>query len=291
MIKVKNLSHTYIKGQAPTLCNIDLEIKEGECVALIGPNGSGKTTLIRHLNALIMPQSGEVEIDGLKCSNTGHHVEIRRNVGMVFQNPDNQIVGMTVEEDVAFGPGNLNLPPQEIKRRVAASLQTVGLNGFEKRTPFSLSGGEKQLLAIAGLLAVNPKYIILDETTASLDPGSRADVFKILDHLKSQKVAIIHVTHDMEEAARADRVLLMWRGEIISDDTPGAILADREKLKSLGMAPPLLVELMSRLNISDRISARNILTLDEAVEFINLCLSGQTTNPGRQVTAEVSENV
>ncbi len=169
MIRVTNLSHVYKEGQVPALHKINLEIKPGEYLALIGPNGSGKTTLIRHFNALLIPQSGEVEVDGRSCREIRHHVEIRRNVGMVFQNPDNQIVGMTVEEDVAFGPGNLNLPPAEIKSRVNRALDMVGLTGFEKRTPFSLSGGEKQLLALAGLLAVDPRYIILDEATTSLD--------------------------------------------------------------------------------------------------------------------------
>ncbi len=287
MIKVTNLSHTYIEGQAPTLRNINLEINAGEYVALIGPIGSGKTTLVRHFNALIRPQSGEVEIDGLSCRNTSHHVEIRRNVGMVFQNPDNQIVGMTVEEDVGFGPGNLNLQPAEIKRRVASSLQTVGLGGFEKRLPFSLSGGEKQLLALAGLLAVSPKYIILDETTTSLDPASKSNVLAILERLRDQGVSIIHVTHNMEEAARADRVLLMRSGDIVSDGHPRDILANGEQLKSMGMAPPLIVELISRLKIDQNTRPRNILTLDEAAQFINRYLTGEGIEPGEIKPREV----
>lgn len=281
MIRVTNLSYTFKEGRAPALRNIKLEINEGEYVALIGPNGSGKTTLIRHFNALIMPQSGRVEIDGRSCQDTGHHVDIRRAVGMAFQNPDNQIVGMTVEEDVAFGPGNLNLPPAEIRSRVASALDMVGLTGFEKRTPFSLSGGEKQLLALAGLLAVSPRYIVLDEVTASLDPTARANVLAILERLQAQGVSIVHVTHNLEEAAKADRVVLMNAGEIVADGPPGEILTDGERLKSVGMAPPTVVELMSRIMTPGVRRPGHILTLDQAAEFINSCLAGAGYEPGQ----------
>jgi biotin transport system ATP-binding protein len=280
MIRVTNLSHVYKEGQVPALHKINLEIKPGEYLTLIGPNGSGKTTLIRHFNALLIPQSGEVEVDGRSCRDIRNHVEIRRNVGMVFQNPDNQIVGMTVEEDVAFGPGNLNLPPAEIKSRVNRALDMVGLTGFEKRTPFSLSGGEKQLLALAGLLAVDPRYIVLDEATTSLDSAARGNVLAILERLRAQGVSIIQVTHNLDEAARADRVILMKAGEIVTAGPPGEILTDEELLRSIELEPPTLVQLMNRLMIPADARPGNILTLDQAAEFINNCLLRSETKDG-----------
>lgn len=269
MIKVENLSCIYQPGLEPSLDSVNLEIREGEYIALIGPNGCGKTTLIRHLNALLLPGSGEVEIDGLNSRNTRNHLEIRRRVGMVFQNPDNQIVGMSVEEDVAFGPGNLKLPSTEVRRRVEQALETVGLSGFEKRQPFTLSGGEKQLLALAGLLAMEPGYIILDEATSSLDPGGKEKVLTILHKLKARGIAIIHVTHNMEEAARAERVLLMARGQIVDDGPARDILVKGEQLKALGMARPLVVELMELLKPDKYPENKSILTVDEAAAEIN----------------------
>lgn len=269
MIKIANLCHIYKGAPDSTLKDINLQIREREHLALIGPNGSGKTTLVRHLNALINPQSGEVEIDGLSCRKTSNHAEIRRMVGMVFQNPDNQIVGMTVEEDIAFGPGNLNLKAEEIRQRVTDSLQMVGLAGFEKRSPFDLSGGEKQLLALAGLLALNPRYIVLDETTSSLDPGAKGRVHNMVKTLQAQGIAIIQVTHNMEEAARADRVVLMKAGEIIADGCPAEVLTDVDRLKNLGLAPPPIVDLMSRLNVIDKRNFAAVLTVEQAADWLN----------------------
>jgi len=269
MIKIVNLCHLFKGASDSTLKDINLQIREREHLALIGPNGSGKTTLVRHLNALITPQSGEVEIDGLSCRKSKNHAQIRRVVGMVFQNPDNQIVGMTVEEDVAFGPGNLNLKGAEIRQRVTNSLQMVGMAGFEKRSPFDLSGGEKQLLALAGLLALNPRYIVLDETTSSLDPGAKVRVHDMVKTLQAQGIAIIQVTHNMEEAARAERVVLMKDGEIISDGCPAEVLTDVDRLKNLGLAPPPIVDLMSRLNIIGKHDLQTILTVDEAADWLN----------------------
>jgi len=269
MIKIANLCHIYKGAPDSTLKDINLQIREREHLALIGPNGSGKTTLVRHLNALITPQSGEVEIDGLSCRKTSNHAEIRRMVGMVFQNPDNQIVGMTVEEDIAFGPGNLNLKAEEIRQRVTDSLQMVGLAGFEKRSPFDLSGGEKQLLALAGLLALNPRYIVLDETTSSLDPGAKGRVHNMVKTLQAQGIAIIQVTHNMEEAARADRVVLMKAGEIIADGCPAEVLTDVDRLKNLGLAPPPIVDLMSRLNVIDKRNFAAVLTVEQAADWLN----------------------
>lgn len=271
MIKVKNLNYIYQPHLPPALLDINLTIGRGEYIVLIGSNGSGKTTLIRHLNALLLPSRGEVEIDGLSSKEPKSHIEIRRKVGMVFQNPDHQIVGMSVEEDVAFGPGNLNLPSAQVRRRVNRALEMVGLSGFEKRAPYTLSGGEKQLLALAGLLSMDPQYIILDEATSSLDPASKEKVLTILDQLKTGGISIIHVTHNMDEAMRADRVLLMDNGQIIADGTAGDILSEPEKLKALGLSPPIIVELMSRMEpYYDK--KKGILTVDQAAAEIHTWL-------------------
>lgn len=169
MIRVKNLTFLYEKNQEPVLKAINTTLNEGEYTAIIGPNGCGKTTLVKHFNALLPPLEGDVEVNGLNTRSKKSLLEIRRQVGMIFQNPDNQIIGMSVEEDVAFGPGNLGLPAAEVRKRVDLALEKVGLTGFETRAPHSLSGGEKQLLALAGLLSMNPSYIVVDEPTSSLD--------------------------------------------------------------------------------------------------------------------------
>lgn len=276
MIVIDNLSYSYQTGLPPALDNVSLQIGEGEYVALIGPNGCGKTTLIRHLNALLLPGSGKVEIDGLDTREVRSHLEIRRRVGMVFQNPDNQIVGMSVEEDVAFGPGNLKLPGAEVRRRVNLALETVGLKGLEKRMPFTLSGGEKQLLALAGLLAMDPAYIVLDEATSSLDAGGKDTVLAILHKLQAQGISVIHVTHNMEEAILADRVVLMDQGQVVDDGAPRDVLIKGYQLKALGLAPPLVVELMERLRPFDYKVNKNILTIDEAAGEINRLLQGDS---------------
>jgi len=205
-----------------------------------------------------------------------NHLEIRRRVGMVFQNPDNQIVGMSVEEDVAFGPGNLKLPSTEVRRRVNRALATVGLSGFEKRMPYTLSGGEKQMLALAGLLAMDPAYIILDEATSSLDSGGKEKVLAILLELKSRGMSIIHVTHNMEEALRADRVILMDQAQVVDEGAPRDILIKGEQLKALGLAPPLIVELMERLRPDGHAIDKRVLTVDEAAAEINRWLQGSS---------------
>ncbi|MEQ8176307.1 MAG: energy-coupling factor transporter ATPase [Syntrophomonadaceae bacterium] len=280
MIIIENLSYSYQPGAKPCLNNINLQIGEGQYIALVGPNGCGKTTLIRHLNALLLPGSGKVEIDGMNTRKVKNHLEIRRRVGMVFQNPDNQIVGLSVEEDVAFGPGNLKLPSVEVRRRVNQALETVGLSGFEKRMPYTLSGGEKQLLALAGLLTMDPAYIILDEATSSLDPSGKEKVLAILHKLKARGISIIHVTHNMEEALRADRVIVMEKAQVIDDGAPRDILIKGEQLRSLGLAPPLMVELMERLRPVGYEIDKRVLTVDEAAAEINHWLQGNTKEFG-----------
>jgi biotin transport system ATP-binding protein/energy-coupling factor transport system ATP-binding protein len=220
MIKVENLVHRYDGRDAPALGGINLEIKEGEYVAIVGPIGCGKTTLIKHLNALLVPTEGNVWVDGMNTRDTSALGEIRRRVGMVFQNPDNQIIGMTVEEDVAFGPGNLRLPPREIRQRVIGALEAVGMGKYAQRHPHTLSGGEKRLVTLADILAMNPKYIALDEPTSSLDPSTREMVLSILKKLNSEGIAMIHVTHNIDEISGADRIMVMAEGRIVLTGKP-----------------------------------------------------------------------
>jgi biotin transport system ATP-binding protein/energy-coupling factor transport system ATP-binding protein len=243
LIQVINLAYHYTDG-AVILHNINLTINEGEHIALIGPNGCGKTTLIRHFNALLQPTSGDVVVGGLNSRHAKNKMEIRRLAGMIFQNPENQIVGMSVEEDIAFGPGNLGYPAAELRRRVDSALKMTGLQGMEKRAPHTLSGGEKQLLAMAGLLAMEPKLIILDEPTASLDLEGRNKVLGLIKDLNTRGIAIIHVTHNLEEAALAERVLVMEKGQIIADGSSANVLSRVEWLQSLGLAPPRMTELL-----------------------------------------------
>ena len=275
MIEIKELTFIYDTQPSPALENLNLSIQPGEYVAVIGPNGGGKTTLIRQLNALLTPTHGEVWIDGLSTGNVKNRKEIRRLVGMIFQNPDNQIVGMTVEEDVAFGPGNLGLPPAEIRRRVKSALAAVGLSELGKRMPHTLSGGQKQRLALAGLLAMDPKIIVLDEPTAALDTAGQAEVFRQIEHLHQQGLTIIFVTQDMEEAARADRVLVMHQGRLVADASPAQVLTRVEWLQNLGLAPPRLVQLMHRLRESGFDTETDVFDVERACQQIGALVSGQ----------------
>jgi energy-coupling factor transporter ATPase len=268
MIKARNISFSYDRGQDPILKGISLDIPGGGYVAVIGPNGCGKTTLLRHLDGLLIPEKGEVLVDGMNTRDSGTLRTIRQLVGLVFQNPDTQIVGTTVEEDVSFGPGNLKLPSVEIRERVGRALETVGMDKHAKRAPHTLSSGEKQLVAVAGVLAMNPRYIAFDEPTASLDPMARKRVLEVLRKLHREGIAVIHVTHQMDEIVHADEVLVMNKGTIIGRGKPCEILPKIEWLKGLGLDAPRVTELLWRLQHMGAAVTAGALTLDDACEHL-----------------------
>lgn len=269
MITAQHLVYRYDPKDAPVLDRVSLEIPGGQYVAVIGPNGCGKTTLVKHFNALLVPQEGEVLIDGLSTKDPKIHREIRRRVGMVFQNPDNQIVGMSVEEDVAFGPGNLGLAPAEIRGRVGVALETVGCLRLARRAPHSLSGGEKRLVAIAGVLAMKPAYIVLDEPTSYLDPAGRERVLNVLWDLRQEGISVIHVTHSMEEIVDADRVVVMSEGKILRDGAPRDVFREADALRAVGLSTPQVTELMGRLRAQGCEVRPDVLSVEEAFREIS----------------------
>jgi energy-coupling factor transport system ATP-binding protein len=247
MIRLVRLSHAYRHGTAgeiQALREVDLDIGEGEFVAVIGPNGCGKSTLARHLNALLLPTGGEVWVDGFNTKDPDNAVEIRRRVGMVFQNPETQIVATIVEEDVAFGPENLGLPSEEIRKRVKEALRAVSLEGFELLSSHQLSGGQKQRVALAGILAMKPRTIVLDEPTAMLDPAGRREVFGAVSRLNREEgIRVIYITHFMEEAVEADRVVVMEGGRIAMDGSPREVFSNYERMLELGVGVPAITGL------------------------------------------------
>lgn len=226
---------------------VNLEVKQGSFVALVGHNGSGKSTLAKLFNGLILPQRGDVSVFGLTTSKRENIFEIRKNVGMVFQNPDNQMVASIVEEDVAFGPENLAVPQKEIVKRVNDALQTVGMHEFAKRSPHALSGGQKQRIAIAGALAIQPKVLVLDESTAMLDPQGRKEVLSVAKQLNKQGMTIILITHFAEEVLDCDNVCVMKDGHLIAQGTPNQIFGNAELLKQVGLRAPRTIELSTML--------------------------------------------
>ncbi|HOL92440.1 MAG TPA: energy-coupling factor transporter ATPase, partial [Clostridiales bacterium] len=240
---------------------------------VLGRNGSGKSTLAKLMNALILPVSGTVIVDGIDTTNEEMLWDIRCNTGMVFQNPDNQIVGTVVEEDVAFGPENLGVPPKEIRVRVDEALEMIGMSEYKKHAPHQLSGGQKQRVAIAGILAMRPKCIVLDEATAMLDPVGRKEVMRILRKLNTEEgITIVHITHHMDEAGMADRVLVIDGGKCVMLGTPRVVFSDVNRIKSLGLDVPQVTELMYELNKSGFDFPTDILTVDEAVERLRAYL-------------------
>jgi energy-coupling factor transport system ATP-binding protein len=250
-IEARGLGHIYRLEdgrQIAALSDVDLTIERGEFVALIGANGSGKSTLAHHFNGLLQPTSGEVLVDGLSTGDPSHRWEIRKRVGMVFQNPDNQLVASTVEEDVAFGPENWALPPPEIRERVDEALEIVGLEDYRTTPPHMLSGGQKQLVAIAGALATRPACLVLDEPTSMLDPGGRSRVTETVHRLNAHEgLTIVLITQSMEEVASAQRVLALHAGHIVMDGPPEQIFAQGERLTAIGLGLPAAVEIAHHL--------------------------------------------
>ncbi|OUQ23559.1 energy-coupling factor transporter ATPase [Flavonifractor sp. An135] len=242
-------SYTTAEGVAPVVLDgVDLKIEEGSFVAVLGHNGSGKSTLAKHMNAILLPTGGVVYVSGMDTADEAHLLDIRRTVGMVFQNPDNQIVANVVEEDVAFAPENLGVPPEEIRRRVDDALKAVGMYEFREHAPHLLSGGQKQRVAIAGVIAMQPRCIVLDEPTAMLDPVGRREVLSTIKNLnRTSGVTVVLITHHMDEAAQADRLVVMARGEVIADGTPKEVFQRVEELKAVGLTVPETTELLWEL--------------------------------------------
>jgi len=248
IIQTKDLCFSYSSdGEAPSLIlnNVNIAIEEGTFVAILGHNGSGKSTLAKHMNAILLPTGGAIWVDGMDTHDEEQLLNIRRTVGMVFQNPDNQIVANVVEEDVAFAPENLGVPPVEIRRRVDDALKAVNLSEFQEHAPHLLSGGQKQRLAIAGVIAMQPRCIVLDEPTAMLDPIGRSDVLRTIKQLNRERgVTVVLITHHMDEAAQADRVIVMTRQQVVADGSPKEVFSNVEQLKEVGLTVPYTTELM-----------------------------------------------
>lgn len=247
---------------------ISLEISRGEFVAVLGHNGSGKSTLAKMLNAINLPESGKVYVDGMDTSDENNLFDIRKRVGMVFQNPDNQIVATVVEEDVAFALENIGVESAEIRRRVDEALKTVGMYEYREHAPHKLSGGQKQRIAIAGVLAMKPECIVLDEPTAMLDPIGRREIMATISELNSMGVTIVLITHYMDEAARAKRVIVMDSGEVIMDDTPKRVFSQMDRLKSLGLDVPQVTELTHALISAGVDLPDDIISEDECYEAL-----------------------
>jgi len=280
-IKLLRLAHEFInydeegneEDKVRAIEGIDAEISEGEFVAILGHNGSGKSTLAKHLNALLFPAEGTVWIDGYDTKDQENLLKIRQTTGMVFQNPDNQIIGSVVEEDVAFGLENIGTPTQEIVRRVSESLVTVGMDEYRSQSPNRLSGGQKQRVAIAGVVAMKPKCIVLDESTAMLDPVGRRDVMNTVQMLnRTEGITVILITHYMEEAVMADRILVMNEGHLAMEGSPREIFAQVDQLKAYHLDVPQVTELAHELRREGLDLPEDILTTEEMVE--HLCRLG-----------------
>lgn len=249
VIKIENLHYTYPGDDAESLKGVSLEIERGSFVAVLGHNGSGKSTLAKHLNAILLPTEGKVLIDGIDTADENNLLKIRSTVGMVFQNPDNQIVANVVEDDVAFAPENLGVEPAEIRERVDNALKAVDMYEFRLHAPHLLSGGQKQRVAIAGVIAMQPEVIVLDEPTAMLDPKGRREVIDTVTKLCREKgITIVLITHHMSECIDADRLIVMSNGDIVADGTPQDVFSQVELMHSEGLAVPATTELMWRLN-------------------------------------------
>lgn len=275
MIKCMNVSFKYISNEEGidtekyVLKNVNLEVKKGEFLVVLGHNGSGKSTIAKHMNALLLPSEGTVIVDGLDTSSKENLWDIRAKAGMVFQNPDNQLVATIVEEDVAFGPENLGIKPEEIRRRVDESLEKVGMSEYKRHAPHLLSGGQKQRVAIAGILAIKPDCIIFDEPTAMLDPSGRRDVLKTIKEVNEiYGITVVLITHYMDEAAQADRIVVIDDGKVKMEGTPREIFSQVDKMKNIGLDVPQVTELAYELRKEGISISKEILNVDEMVNAI-----------------------
>lgn len=278
LIEFENVDFTYttdngdsVSKEVEVIKNLNLKIEKGSFVAVLGHNGSGKSTIAKLTNGILFPQKGKVIVDGMVTKDDESIFEVRKKVGMVFQNPDNQIVASVVEEDVAFGVENLGYSPEECRRRVDDALKSVGMYDLREKAPHKLSGGQKQRVAIAGIIAMKPQCIVLDEPTAMLDPSGRQEVMQTVKMLNEEGITIVLITHYMDEAVQADRVVVIDKGEIKMDDTPENVFCRVDEIKSLGLDVPQVTELIYNSNLK---SEKTILNADECVEFIKSKLEG-----------------
>lgn len=272
VIALKDLKHTYTDAdgnEVEALRGVTLDIADGEFVAIIGANGSGKSTLARHLNALLLPTGGQCIVGGLDTADENNLWPIRQQVGMVFQNPDNQIVAAIVEEDVAFGPENIGVPAAEIRSRVDNALAAVGMTEYAKHAPHLLSGGQKQRVAIAGVMALEPKCIVLDEPTAMLDPQGRREIVTTVKRLNKEKgITVVYISHYMTEALAADRVVVMDKGQIKFMGTPRQVFSRVDELEAIGLEAPLAAKVASELRKSGAKIAKDIITDEELTQAL-----------------------
>lgn len=270
MIECKNVTYKYENSDKDdiklALDDVSLQVKKGEFLVILGRNGSGKSTIAKHMNALLIPSGGNVYVNGLDTSDEKNIWDIRNKAGMVFQNPDNQIVATIVEEDVAFGPENLGVESSEIRKRVDDCLRKVNMYDYKKHAPHLLSGGQKQRVAIAGVLAMMPECVVFDESTAMLDPSGRKEVINTIKEINSNhNITVVLITHYMEEAVEADRIIVMDSGKIITEGVPRDVFSNVEKMKNIGLDVPQMTELSYELRKNGMNVSANILTIDEMV--------------------------
>ena len=271
IIKIENLIFEYVKDEEEKVRAIDgvsFSIEKGSFTAIIGKNGSGKSTLAKNTNGLLLPTEGTIYVKGLDTKDDSKIWEIRQSLGMVFQNPDNQLVSSIVEDDVAFGPENIGVAPKEIRIRVDEALKAVGMESFKTKAPHLLSGGQKQRIAIAGVVAMKPDCIIFDEPTAMLDPKGRDEIMNIIQKLNREGITVVLITHFMEEAAKADRIIIMDEGKVVLDGSPVDVFKERDFLKSINLDVPLEAELAYRLRNRGIDVPKEVITLEEMVNYL-----------------------